>query len=125
MNARILPPEEWGRLPALTGMPNFSPIMNPPDTEVIVVERDGEIVASMAVMRMTHFEAAWVHPSVKGNAGVVRRLLNASFDSARRFPERFAVAMCNERAVSDLLVRLGGSRMPVDSYAVPVGEKTL
>ena len=104
-------------------MPNFSPIVNPPDTEVIVVERDGEIVASMAVMRMTHFEAAWVHPSVKGNAGVVRRLLNACFKSAQRFPERFAIAMCNERAVSDLLLRLDGVKMPVDSYAVPTQEK--
>lgn len=122
MISRVLPPSEWHRLD-VTGFPPIQPCANPPDTEVIVVEDEGRIVASMYVMRFTHLEGAWVDPRFKGNAGVVSRLLKRAKESACRFPESWAVAFTDRDDVSGLVSRLGGVKIPVESFVMPMERK--
>jgi len=123
MKARILDPDEWGKL-SVTGFPAIIPLVNPPDTEVIVVEDGERIVASMAVMRLTHFEAAFVDPEYKANPGVIRALLAACFESSNRFPEEWAMALADDPRVSSLLAKMGGVKMdPLDIFIVPTREK--
>ena len=70
MRARVLPPEEWPRLdetliPWRTLRRRF--------TEVIVVERDGAIVASVALLTTLHAECV----SNTGGSGAMRALWSA------------------------------------------------
>jgi ribosomal protein S18 acetylase RimI-like enzyme len=74
MKARILSPDEWARVPVEAG-PSFQ-YADPRDVAVVAVEdKDGQILGAMTVVKITHFENAWVSPEHRGKAGVVRALL--------------------------------------------------
>lgn len=67
--SRILPPEEWSRLDG-TLLASVWRSFNPAYAEVIVVERDGAILGSVALLTTLHAECC----SVTGGAGVGRAL---------------------------------------------------
>lgn len=72
MTSRILPPEEWPRLDD-TLLASVWRTMRPECSEVIVVEQDGVIVASVALLLTLHAECL----SVTGGPGVARALWTA------------------------------------------------
>ena len=53
--ARVLPRDEWDRLEP-TGVKLLAPSLRDEDSEVLVIEDAGRIVATMGTYRVTHFE---------------------------------------------------------------------
>lgn len=71
---RLLPPAEWDRL---TTIPPFNQggLPNPTYWRIIVVERDGEIVATCALFDTVHWDGFWMADGDQGNPVVFRKLL--------------------------------------------------
>lgn len=119
MKARVLPPEEWGRL-VDQDLPVLLPYAHNGDVSVVVVEDGSRIVASMAIMRVTHLEGVWIDPEYR-NAGTVRRLLGATIDAAKKWPSNWAIAGAADDRMRDILPRMGATKVPVDSYVLTLG----
>lgn len=123
MTTRVLDPDEWMEKLSGTDLPALLPFCTPENTSVVVVEEDGRIVATMGVLRVTHFEGVWIDPEHRGNAGVVRRLLKASTDIALGHGEQFVFGGASDDRMRDILGRLGGVRMPLEFYALSIGSQ--
>jgi len=117
MRTRILPPSEWAQL-------NNSELMryvNPDNVSVIIVEKEGEILASVMVLKVTHFEQLWIKPEERGNAGVFRALIRQAYASARANGERFVLADAADDRMDSICRRLGGKDLSRTFFALPVG----
>lgn len=78
MTARVLPPNEWIRLNG-TLLETVWPSLNPAFVEIIVVEDDGIICGSVALMSVLHAECI----SASDGLGVRRALWAALGDRVR------------------------------------------
>lgn len=121
MIARILPPEEWNAVRG-KGFDGMLPLIEPENARVVVVEEDGEVVAHLGVLRVTHLESLWVHPRYRGNAGLGRRLLRKAMEAVRPWATSWVMAQVADNDVCELVRRLGGVRIAADSYAMTVGR---
>jgi hypothetical protein len=126
MNARILNADEWGKVEG-TPISALLPYVDPSDVAVVVVEDGDRIVARWCVFRVTHLEGIWIDPEYRGNAGVIRPLLRQAFAVPRVRGERWAFSGADDspesgldKKVDRLLRRIGGERMPVRFYAIPI-----
>lgn len=121
MKARILPNEEWSAItPMLPHFPEIRRSLRDGETEMIVVEDGGKIVATMGVMRAVHFEGLWIDPEYRGNAGLGRRLIRAGIDSAKKWTDEWVWASVGDEHMDDVLVRLGGRKMPVETFILEI-----
>lgn len=121
---RLLPPEEWDRINS-PGLPELLPYLEPQNLTVAVVEDDEEkIVASVCAINITHFEGLWIVPEHRGNAGVFRPLIRQAYAVPRVKGERWVIggAEENDAKMRGVCTRLGGQRLPLTFYAMPVGE---
>lgn len=116
MNARILPPKEWDSAPGHT----VARSLDPNDCRIVVVEEGGAVVATMAVLRVVHFESLWIDPAKRGSPTLVKRLLESAHDAAQEFSAPWIWAASAEPHTDDLLTRIGGVKMPVSSFILPV-----
>lgn len=116
---RVLPPEEWPRL-AGTEAEGLWPQLDSENARVLVVEEDGEIVATWTAMRVVHMECLWVKPSHRGLAGVVRRLFGGLRQIAHEWDLRGVVTSSLSPTVTDLIRRFGGSPLPGEMFVLPV-----
>jgi hypothetical protein len=114
MIARILPEQERGRLTAETGVPQVFAFVPPRDVQVVVVEDGGEIVGTVAVLRMTHLEGLWVSPERRGNPGLVRHLLRTALEAAK--PAEWIVAGVPGDEMRGILRRLGAHPMSAEMF---------
>lgn len=121
MKARTLGPEEWGLIEK-DGMPPLFPFVDPANVDVVAVEDEGEIVACMTVLRVTHFEGLWIAPSRRGNAGVLRSLLRRGNAIAKERGEQWVMGGAADDAMRGYLGRLGGVAIPMDLFALGVGR---
>ena len=124
MKARILAPEEWGRINS-PELPELLPYVEPENIAVVVVEDDsGDIVASVAALQVTHFEGLWIKPEYRGNASVARSLIRELYTvpRARREHWAFATAAQDNEKMDSVCRRLGGQPMEVKFYMMPLGE---
>ena len=123
MKTRILKREEWPRLEAAAQSPVFQHADQRDVAMVVVENAAGEIVGSMAVLSITHFENAWVSPAHRSKAGVLRALLRQAFAIAEVRGERWVMAgaLDDDDAMLEYLRRLGGVCMPVRFHALPTG----
>lgn len=124
MRARILNPEEWPRLEG-HDLSALLPYVVPQHTAVVVVEDDaGDIVATVADLRATHFEGLWLAPEHRGNAGVFRTLIREAYALPRKRGETwvFGGAGRGDARMKMLCRRLGGQPLPVEFFALPVGD---
>lgn len=120
MNVRLLPRSEWDRL-SVTGTPVIGSTLEPEDAVVIVVEDEGRIVATMEAFRVTHFDGLWIDPDYRGNAGLGRKLIKAGIDAAKSLGATdWAWATSGTDHMDDVLSRMGGRKMPVETYVVPL-----
>jgi hypothetical protein len=78
MTTRLLPPAEWPRL-SETLLATIWPTLNPRYAEVIVVEADGAILGSVALLQVLHAECL----SLNGSPAVARALWKALRDRVR------------------------------------------
>jgi hypothetical protein len=60
MNTRLLLPEEYGKLRGLAYHDDWIP--DPKDSKILVVERDGEIIAFWCMKAEIHIEPMWIKP---------------------------------------------------------------
>lgn len=121
MRTRVLGPAEWYRLDA-TNLPPLMAMMRPQDCVPIVVESDeGEILASLAVLRVAHLEGMWVNPEHR-NAGVVRSLIRGVVPIAREWSNGWAFGGAADEKMRAILNGLGGVKVPMDLYALALKE---
>lgn len=118
--ARILPPEEWDRLPEDVAL--FCTTLRPEDVAAVVVEDEGVIVARMLVMRAPHWEAFWMADEAAGNAGITRALLRAATEKAREWGSTWIMANAAPGPMAKTLERLGGEWLPVHTFMLPTKE---
>lgn len=111
---RILPREEWDRLDA--DVRALYDTMSPEDVAVVVAERDGEILARLAVLRVPHFESVWLAPEAQGNAGITRALLRAATAKACEWAPNWIYANSDNDTTSETLKRLGGTWLPMHTF---------
>lgn len=124
MRSRILDPAEYDKLEP-TNMPPLFPFVKPEDIQVVVVEDDdGKLLAAMTVLRVVHFEGAWINPENKG-MGATRSLLRLACDVARGWNDRFVMggAETSDSTMHEVCSRLGGSYMPMNLYSIPLEDK--
>lgn len=120
MRTRILTPNEWRARLEGTELLMLLPYVAPENVDVVVVEEGEEIVASLAVMRTTHYEGVWISPEHEG-LGTTRALLRDAGKIARGRGERFVFGGASDARMNDILQRMGGVRMPLDFYALNIG----
>jgi len=122
MKARILEPHEWQRLESGGELIKHC---DPQNIQVVVVEKDGQIVASVCLLRITHFEGLWIKPEERGNPGIFRALIRKAYGIPRGRGETWAFggAEYGDDKMGAICNRLGGNWLPVSFYALPVGEK--
>lgn len=116
MTVRILPPDEWRRIPG-PHLPELLPFVRPQDMDIVVVEEDGEVVASLGVMKATHFEGLWVDPKHR-NAGVCRALIRKATELTEG--RDWAFGAVGSDHMKDVLNRLGGADTQLALYVLPL-----
>lgn len=120
MTARVLPREEWHRLDA--DLRALFESLDPADAKVVVIERDGEIVARQGLMRVVHMEGFQIAPGTKGNAGITRALMRAVAEEASEWARGWVVANAADDPTRRTLERMGATRVPVDSYVFTLDQ---
>lgn len=120
MSARLLEPNEWGRVPA-GSLPTMLPDLSPENCSIVVVEDSGgEIVAALGVLRVLQFEGLWVAPAHR-NAGVERALLREAVGVARGIsPSKWAFCALADESMEKRVSRLGGQKMPLSLWTMPL-----
>lgn len=119
MITRILPQEEWPRLDG-TEAETLWPNLNPITSRVIVVEDEGQIVATWVMLSMVHAECLWIAPEKRGSFGVTRRLLSGMKEAAADFGALAVLTASISEHVSGLIKRLGGQRLPGETFVLPM-----
>lgn len=122
MTTRILPVEEWPRL-AGTELGSVWPMLDPKRAQIIVVEDAGRIVGTWALMWQMHVEGLWCHPDFRKGTAVGRRLLATMHEQAERAGAGAVITGAVSDEVRALLVKAGATKIPGDSYAIPVGRR--
>lgn len=120
MIARILGPEEWAdsKTPAVP----LLKYTDPRNAALVVVEREGVIVASVAALQVTHFEGFWVDEKHRGNPGIMRAMLRQATALAKARGESWIMAGAADDRMSEFCTRLGGVKLHTDLYAMWVGN---
>ena len=120
MTARVLPPEEWDRLTA-TEAPHYANLVPSRDAWIVVAEDGDEIIGVLTIFKGMHFEGLWTTPE-RRNAGVIRSLLRTAGGIAREDEQRIVFATADDEKMSGIMQRLGGARLPSETYVLPVGS---
>jgi GNAT superfamily N-acetyltransferase len=121
MKVRLLPRDEWWRLEH-TGIP-LLPATRPEDVDVVVVEHGNKVVACLTVLRVTHFEGAWVDPERRG-LGATRALLRLATELARVRGDEWVMAGAEDgdERMTKVLGRLGAVKLPMEPYVLALGR---
>jgi len=116
---RVLPPEEWHKL-SVTDMTNIGPAFRPEDVQIVVVEDEGRIVATLGAFRVCHLEGLWIDPEYRGNAGMARKLMKGAVSAVRKWNDEWAYGASGTDHMNDIMQRMGGVKMPVETFVIPV-----
>jgi len=107
-NTRVLPYDEWERVrhteigPALDAL-------DPAKTKILVIEDDGEIIATWTEMIVIHCEGVWVKESHRNSAAVVRAL----FRGMRHLVQQEGAKVAWTTAITDTMSRMLRRAVPV------------
>lgn len=116
MTSRILPREEWARLHETDlGDQDLSP-----ETCVVVVEQDGQVIGCWAVVTCLHAEGLWIAPAHRAKGAVAKRLLRGVASVAAQAHVRAVCVGVIDPGVEGLAQRLGGERLEGLPYVLPV-----
>lgn len=119
MIARVLDAAEWPRLQE-TGL-NWAlwRTLDPETMQVVVVEKDGAILACWATMACRHVEGFWVHPDHRRRAGVVRRLAWTMRGLLHGLGATQVLTFAETPDVEALLLGAGATALPWKGFALP------
>lgn len=119
---RILPTNEWPRL-AGSDVGEALPYHRPEDVQIVVVEDEGTIVGTWAVLRVVQLEGVWIEPSYRKHGAVAKRLMDRALAEARALAPAFAFTGSQTPEVAALLEKhLGAKRLPMDPYVIPLRD---
>lgn len=118
MSVRVLPASEWDRLPET---PHIAYAVPPQDSRLVVLEENGEIVGTLFVARVTHFENLWLSPSKRGNAKAAMELVEEAYRQARSFGSTWAWGASDTDKASAIIKRVGGKELAVKTFIIPIG----
>jgi hypothetical protein len=120
VNTRILPRDEWALLDG-TDIAKALPYHNPEDVQVVVVERESQIVGAWAVLRVVQLEGVWIAPEYRKKGSVAKRLLDRTMAVARSLAPHFVFTGAQDAEVAHLLTKhLNAVKLPMDSYVIPL-----
>lgn len=119
LQTRILPAEEWPRL-AGTELETVWPLLPHDTAQVLVVERNGEIVACWSLMPVYHVEGLWLAPGSGG--GVFRALIRAMRALVREKGVTAVLTNACTPAVERLIQTARGRQVPGTTHLIPVGD---
>lgn len=120
MTARLLPPEEWGRLAGTELGPVYQHL-DPAEAHIVVVEdAAGAIVGCWSAFPVWHLEGVWIAPAQQRRGVVARRLLRQVADLLRAHRVTRVLTGCVSAHVARLLHHLGGTKLPGDQYVLEV-----
>lgn len=122
MHTRILPASEWHRL-AHTDLGSVITQCDPRDTQVIVVEHDGEIVGCWAALTIVAAEGVWVAPEHRGKASVARRLLTGMRRLAKEARVAAVLTGAADERIEHLILEHGGTPLP-QFYRLPMTKES-
>jgi len=120
MTSRVLPVEEWSRMPE-----SLDPLimsLAPGSCRVLVVEDDGEIVGRWILFPVLHAEAVDIAPAYRKRGGVARRLLSLMYRSARELGFDRVWTASDSEDVTRILAHpsLGAVPVPALPFVLPV-----
>lgn len=116
---RILPPDDWHRVP---GIDEYGPLLSPEQVTVYVVERNGVLIGSLALMKAVHAEFLWIHPDYRGKASVMRRLRNVMLAEVRRLRLPTVLLAAVSDQMRRILHTMGAVLLPGDHFVLSVKE---
>lgn len=120
MTTRLLPADEWHRLPVDAEIPLT---LDPARNAIVVTEQDGAITGCVVLMTVLHAEFLWVAPAYRGRVSVIRRLRDriAADASAMGAPTVLIAAL--SRTMNAIACGLGAVRLPGDHYVWTMKEQ--
>lgn len=121
MTSRILDPSDWHRLVG-TEVEHVWPLLNPEQTQILVIEDEGEIVGTLTLVSIWHAECLWIHPDYRKGCGVMRRLIDGMWNTAHRLGAKRLWSGSLSDATTNILHRLGAHEIPGRSFSFPVKE---
>ena len=74
ITSRILPPDEWTRVTHIEPFASGG-LPNPENWRIVVIERDGAIVAACSLFDTVHWDMFWVDEAERGNPVVFKALV--------------------------------------------------
>jgi len=119
---RVLPPDEWARLAGTEQLGPVASLLDPETTDVLVVERDGEIVGTWAVLPVWHLEGAWIHPDHRGKGSVARHLWGAMRRMLRQRHIGGVMTTGASDEVRALIAHLQGQPVLGQTYVLSLGD---
>jgi hypothetical protein len=123
MTSRVLPFDEWHRLPE-----SLDPILmelSPVKSRICVVEDKGEIVAHWLLFPVIHAECVWIAPKKRKTGRTAKKLIDLMRETARELGVDRVVGSSDSEPVTRLLAKpmMGGIPIPALMVTLPVGER--
>lgn len=123
MITRILPPAEWALAPE--HMRTQLLTLDPALVRVVVVEELGDIIGCVVLARTVVADGLWIAPMHRGRTSVARRLLAGMQRVADTdLQSRTIVGHGMSDAVTQMMVKLGGTPLAAPSIAIPLQVRT-
>lgn len=119
-NVRILLPSEWNRLDKSNL--NYE-LLDERFTNIMVIERDKEIIAHWALTPIYHAEGIWIRPDYRGNPTIVRKLLRGMKIMAETVDAPFVITNTSDEKVKELLTKIEAEKLTGDYFAITFGSK--
>lgn len=121
MKGRILPRNEWPNLDG-TEAADVWPHL-PLSTQVFVVEDDAKIIGTWLLVQLPHAECLWIDPAYRHRSSVGRHLLKGMRMLAKCLGVSNVITGAMTDDVRDMILSVGGHRLPGDHYVLPVEAK--
>lgn len=116
---RFLGRDEWQALQK-TWLADAIVPMRHLDADVLVVERDGRLVAVWPMVSLLHADGCWIDEAERKNPAVVSALINGVHEEAVARSASVVLMGSESDQIDGFLTRLGGIVVPGKTFAVPV-----
>src|SRR3982750_4141044 len=117
---RLLPPDEWYKLKETEADPAYLHF-DPQYTNVVVVEKEGSVVACWVLFPVYHAECVWIRKEDQKNPVVAGRLVKGMKHLATELGLKNLVTHAIDEEVKNLLTKhLEAKKIPGESFIFPV-----
>lgn len=113
LTSRVLPRDEWGRVSSVP-----LDVALPDTSRVVVVEKDGAIIASWIALNVLHLHALEVDAEYRKNPAVFGRLMRQMRDVVLAHEATGAFTTAESDEVREMLKSYGAERVVGEGYVV-------